>query len=266
MLDGVGGRDRHLERARIGVADVLAREDDHPARDEARVLAALEHPRQVEERGVRIGAARRLDPRRDQVVVLIALLVVEDGAALERVLGDRERDGPIGADGLGRELERAQRHAGVAAGARGEELERVVLHAGRVRYATLVGERPPQQLEHVRVLERVQLVYAAAGQERRVDLEERVLGRRAHEHDEPVLDGRQQRVLLRLVEAMDLVEEEDRALAARGAAVLRALEHLAHLRPPGVHRRRLLEGRARVHGQHARERRLAGPGRAVENH
>ena len=54
VLDGVGGRHRHLKRPRIGVADVLAREDDHAACDEARVLASLEHPRQVEERGVRV--------------------------------------------------------------------------------------------------------------------------------------------------------------------------------------------------------------------
>ena len=43
VLDGVRGRDRDLERARVGVADVLAGEDHHPPRDEARVLAALEH-------------------------------------------------------------------------------------------------------------------------------------------------------------------------------------------------------------------------------
>ena len=116
--------------------------------------------------------------------MLVALLVVEDGAALEGVLGHGERDRAIGPDGLRCELERAERHARVAAGARGEELRRVVLHAGRVRYAALVRERAAQQLEHVRVLERVQLVYAAARQERGVDLEEQVLRRCADRNDE----------------------------------------------------------------------------------
>ena len=46
-----------------------------------------------------------------------------------------------------------------------------------------------------------------------VDLEERVLGGRADERQRPVLDRRQERVLLRLGEAVDLVEEQDRALS-----------------------------------------------------
>ena len=53
------------------------------------------------------------------------------------------------------------------------------------------------------------------------DLEVGVLGRRADERDRAVLDVRQQRVLLGLVEAMDLVEEEDRARAVQGEPVLR---------------------------------------------
>ena len=53
----------------------------------------------------------------------------------------------------------------------------------------------------------------ATRQQRRVDLEVRVLGGRADQRDHALLDRRQQRVLLRLVEAVDLVEEQDRALA-----------------------------------------------------
>src|SRR5918999_1812623 len=56
--------------------------------------------------------------------------------------------------------------------------------------------------------------------QRRVHLEVGVLGGGAHQHHEPLLHGRQQRVLLGLVEAMDLVEEEDRPLVGGAAAVL----------------------------------------------
>jgi hypothetical protein len=45
----VGGAHSHLERARVGVADVLARQHHHAPRDEARVLAALQHRGQVEQ-------------------------------------------------------------------------------------------------------------------------------------------------------------------------------------------------------------------------
>ena len=57
-------RPRQRQRLRIGVADVLAGEDHHPARDEARVLAGLEHARQPVERGVGVAAAHGLDEAR----------------------------------------------------------------------------------------------------------------------------------------------------------------------------------------------------------
>ena len=58
--------------------------------------------------------------------------------------------------------------------------------------------------------ERTQDVDTRAGQERVIDLEGRVLGRRADEAQRAVLDEGQERVLLRLVEAVHLVEEQDR--------------------------------------------------------
>ena len=266
VLDRVGRAHRHLERARVGVADVLAREHDHAAGDEARVLAALEHRRQVEQRGVGIGAARGLDPCRDQVVVEVAALVVEDRAALERVLGHAHGHGAALTDSLGGQLERGERGARVAGRAGGEELERVVVHPRRVRNAALVAERAAQQREHVLVLERAQLVDPAAREQRRVHLEVGVLGGGADEDHRGVLHRRQQRVLLRLVEAVDLVEEEDRALATRLEAVLGALDHGAYLRAAGVDGRRLLERGARVHGEQASERCLPGAGRPVQDH
>ena len=84
--------------------------------------------------------------------------------------------------------------------------------------------------------------------QRRVDLEVRVLRRRADQRHEPRLDVGQQRVLLRLVEAVDLVEEEDRAPAARAEPLPRPREHLAHVLHRRRDRRQLLErgaGRAR---------------------
>ena len=94
VLDRVRGGDGDRQRLRVGVADVLGGEDDHPAGDEARVLAALEHGGEVVQRRVGVRAARGLDPGRDVVVVLVAALVVEDRLALHRVLGVGERDRP----------------------------------------------------------------------------------------------------------------------------------------------------------------------------
>jgi hypothetical protein len=57
----------------------------------------------------------------------------------------------------------------------------------------------------------------------------------------PRLDHRQQRVLLGLVEAVDLVEEEDRAPAVRAEPLARPAEHRRHVGLADLHRRQLLE-------------------------
>ncbi len=57
--------------------------------------------------------------------------------------------------------------------------------------------------------ERLEAVDPHPREERRVDLEVGVLGGRADEHHGAVFDVGQQRVLLGLVEAMDLVDEEE---------------------------------------------------------
>ena len=62
----------------------------------------------------------------------------------------------------------------------------------------------------------------AAGEQRAVQLEGRVLGRGADQDDVAGFDVRQEDVLLRAVEAVDLVEEEDRALARARLRRLRA--------------------------------------------
>ena len=60
------------------------------SRDEEGVLAGLEHAREVVERGVRVAGAHALDQRRDHVVVLFAIPVVNEQASPGR-LGDRLR-------------------------------------------------------------------------------------------------------------------------------------------------------------------------------
>ena len=77
--------------------------------------------------------------------------------------------------------------------------------------------------------QRLQPEHAQARQQRRVDLEIGVLGGRADQRDRAVLDLRQQRVLLRLVEAVDLVEEQHRRPAALVDPLARRGDHGAHV-------------------------------------
>ena len=67
------------------------------------------------------------------------------------------------------------------------------------------------------VLELPQGEDAGAGEQRRDDLERGVLRRRPDEDDRAVLDVGEDDVLLGLVEAVDLVDEEDGALGVHGA-------------------------------------------------
>src|SRR6202035_4708194 len=131
--------------------------------------------------------------------------------------------------------------------------------------ALAVFERAPQQHEHVLLGELRQLVQPRARQEGAGDLERRGLGRRAHQRYESVLDGREQRVLLRLVEAVDLVEEEDR-LALSEATLACAGEDRPNLGAASLHSAELLERGARARRDDPCERRLAAPGRAVQDH
>jgi hypothetical protein len=116
------------------------------------------------------------------------------------------------------------------------------------------------------VRERLELVHRAAGEERRVDLEVGVLGRRPDQRDEAVFHRVQDRVLLRLVETVDLVDEEDRPPAAAAEALFRPLEHGAHVVDPRRDGGQLLELGARVLGDDPRNRRLPASRWAMEDH
>jgi hypothetical protein len=74
------------------------------------------------------------------------------------------------------------------------------------------------------------------------------------------------RVLLRLVEAVDLVDEEDRPQAVSPEPVPRAADHRAHVVHAGGDRRQLLEGGAGPLGDDACDRRLARSRRPEEDH
>jgi hypothetical protein len=161
----------------------------------------------------------------DQVVVLLAALVVEERLALGGVPdeGGREPAPPVGGRGQrGGDLQDVERRPRVAVGEPGDQGQRVVLGVDRLRPEPplAVGERPAEDHADLVLAEALEDVDPAAGEERRDDLEGRVLGRRADQDDRAPLDVGQEGVLLGLVEAVDLVHEQDRALAAGRQAVL----------------------------------------------
>ena len=263
--DGVGEQ----QRVRVGEADVLAREADAAARDVERVLAALEHAREPVDRGVGVGVAHRLVQRRDDVVVLLAVLVVHQRLAAdalgEDLVGDRPDavHRPRVRDGR---LERAERLAGVAVGVDREPAQDGLRHDERLpAVAALVRERAAQQLHDLLLAEAVEDEDLAAGEQRGVDLEGGVLRRGADEDDAALLDERQEGVLLRLVEAVDLVDEED-GPHAEGARLLGAGHDLLDLLDAARDGAEGDELRLREVCDHVGEGGLADAGRPPEDH
>jgi hypothetical protein len=96
-----------------------------------------------------------------------------------------------------------------------------------------IGAGPVNDGAQIVCMQRLQDQHRRAREQRRDDLERGVLGRGPDQDDGAVLDVRKERVLLRLVEAMDLVDEEDRAATpdADGSPALLPPRRAAPLTP-----------------------------------
>ena len=184
-----------LHRARIGQPDILPRHAHDAPRQVARVGAAIQHPAQPVQRGIRVRAAHRFVQRRNLVVEIVAALVeaarVQCQCLLQEGGADRGRSG-----GAGRGLhlfEQIQETAGVTVGITDQRIDGGIVELQRRQ--RLVA-RARQQLAQLVVTERFQHIDLGARQQRGVDLERRVFGRGADKGHQAGFDIRQQRVLL----------------------------------------------------------------------
>jgi len=262
----------HDERVGVGVAHVLGGADDHAARDEAGVLACVEHLGHPVERGVGVGAAHGLDEGRGGVVVGVVVAVVDDGLALDGVLGHGEgvADDAVGVGLCGEraDLEGVERAARVAVAQLGDVVERLVgqLDTVGAKPPLGVGQRAAHDELDVVGGQGPELEDLRARDERGHDGEEGVVGGGADEQHHALLHVGQQHVLLGLVESVDLVDEEHGALAGVPAAVPGRGEHLAHLGHAAGRGVEPLEPRTRGVRDDVGERRLARARRPVEDH
>ncbi len=203
----------------VGEPDVLGREDDHPPGDESSVLARFEHPGEPVDGGVGVGSPHRLDERADHVVVVVASVAQRGGA--QRRLDVFEFDVAVPGE-RARHLERGEHLSAVTAGPVDEQRRSVVV-GGR----SFGFEPAAHQGLDGGTVERFEPEQRRTAPQRRVDLEERVLGGGPDQRERAVLDGGQQRILLRLGEAVDLVEEQDRSLATLTESLAGSFDRLA---------------------------------------
>ena len=169
---------------------------------------------------------------------------------------------------VGGDLEQVQRTPGVAVDSASEQpaQRRRHLEPHRAEPAFGIRERPLDNgLDRV-LSQRLQDVDPGSRQQCVVELERRVLRRRSDEDDGPVLHVGQERVLLALVEAVHLVDEEHAIFPVLGAAVFRLRNDPADLLHPGEHRREREKKGVGVGGDEPPQGRLPGAGRPPEDH
>ena len=146
-------------------------------------------------------------------------------------------------------------------------LDRLVRHFDPhlPKAALLIAQRPPLQRAEIRRRERFELEHLRARDERRVDVEERIVRRRADQPHRAALHIGQQYILLRLVPAVNFVDEQNRLVAFVGQTIRRRRDDAAQIRHVALHAAQPLKARGRRQRDDLRERRLPRARRAEEN-
>ncbi len=164
-----------------------------------------------------------------------------------------------------RSLQRGEGPARVTSGDP-NEVRTSVIGEGELAIESLWGgERPLDHRGDIVITERHEGDENRARQQRRNDAEGGVLGRGRDEDDETVFHCRQEGVLLRLAEPVDLVEEEHGMPAVEVAFPLGGRDDFADVFDPGCDGRQLDEPSPGSGRDQVGERRLAGAGRAPED-
>ena len=88
----LGRAHRHGQGLRVRISHVLGGADHDPPGDKLDILPGVEHPRQVIDRGVRIGPPHTLDKGRHRVVVVVPILVIAHHPLLDTLLRHRQID------------------------------------------------------------------------------------------------------------------------------------------------------------------------------
>ena len=128
-----------------------------------------------------------------------------------------------------------------------------------------IGEGAAQKRDNLIFGQRLQQVNAAAREQRGVDFERRILGGGANQANAAFFNVWKESVLLRFVEAMNFVDEDDGARAVLAGAVGVAHDLLDFL-DAGENRGKLDEVGLGDAGDDLGEGGLAGPRRAPEDH
>ncbi len=212
-VDRLLGGNSLLESPRIGQPDIFDGHANQPARDIHAILAGFEHPAEPVKGCIYIARPYGFMQRRNDVVMLLPGLVVEQHLPLDRIL-----------DGFGGEL--------AIFGSCGCKLQDVVCGTGIAvgidrdlakqifrRLHSDNRQRTAQQPHDLFLGERLEHVDLGPRKQRRDYFEGWIFGRGADQDDVAALNVRKERILLGLVEAMDLVDENKGAATQPAVAL-----------------------------------------------
>ena len=277
-LDGLLCRDGERQRFRIGQADVLACENNDASRDETKIFASMQHFREPIDRALFVGSAHALDKCADRVVVRISDAIVDDRFLLDAFLRNREIEMNDAIPGGTRSCvdvlvgdRTTSQHVSSAFQAAlraspsltwARNIERLIGDFRRCncRVRALCHQGASHQSDQVVRPQRLQAKNLRTRNERAVDVEERIVSRRADQSQISTFDIGQQNVLLRFVEMMDLVYENDCLLASIAQPVGRGGNDAAHFGDVAFHAAESDEFRLCHFRDDVRERRFPGAG------
>ena len=155
-LRGGGGLDHRL---RIGKADIFGSQNAKPPRDEKRIGAALNHPRQPVKCRVHVRVAQRFDQRGCQVVMFFAAFVVSELRAAQgfdqRLARDQASAIFIRWRRFDGRFERGQRDARISAGRMRELCNQLIGNFGMQARESVffISQSPPQDRLHFIITE-----------------------------------------------------------------------------------------------------------------
>src|SRR5207244_130291 len=130
--------------------------------------------------------------------------------------------------------------------------------------ALIISKRSANDRLDVLDRERLKFKDLAAADQRAIHREKWIARRRPDQRHNSFFHVRQERVLLSLVEAVDFVDEQQRALASAGQPVASLFEKLAQVLHAAGHGRELPKSAFAFSRQQASKRRFAGAGWTVE--
>ena len=166
------------------------------------------------------------------------------------------------------DFEGGQRTAGVAFADFGQKIQRVFVQHDRVFAEAALPIRGGTAEQRLDVIRRqgFELENPAPAQKGVVDREEGILRRGSDQNDHAVFDFRQQHVLLRFVETMNFVDEQQRFLLPGGKPIGGFGQDFTQLLHAVRHRAKLPERAPGCPGQDVRQGRFARARRTVKNH